>query len=62
MYFTETTANKVARVLIDATSAAGITEYPAPAAGAGLIDLIAGPDGNIWFVENSPSRIGKLAL
>ncbi len=62
MYFTEPTANNVGRVLINATTAAGITEYPVPSANAGLIDIIAGPDGNIWFVESATSRIGKLAL
>ena len=60
MYFTEPTANNVARVLINATSAAGITEYPAPSAGAGLIDVIAGPDGNVWFVENFSNKIGNV--
>jgi streptogramin lyase/predicted small lipoprotein YifL len=34
MYFTEPTANNVARVLTSATTAAGITEYPVPAANA----------------------------
>ena len=62
MYFTEPTANNIARVLITATTAADITEYPVTSPNAGLIDLVTGPDGNIWFVENNTNQIGKLAL
>jgi streptogramin lyase len=57
-----TRAANVGRVLINATTAAGVTEYPVPTANAGLIDLVGGPDGNIWFVENASNRIEKLAL
>jgi virginiamycin B lyase len=30
--------------------------------GAGLLGITTGPDGNIWFVEASANKIGRLAL
>ena len=62
IYIGETTPNKIARVLISASTPADITEYPLPTPNAGIIDIVTGPDGNLWFIENTPSKIGKLAL
>ena len=37
-----------------------ITELPPLAAGSGPQGIAAGPDGNVWFVENRASRFGRL--
>ena len=57
VWFTEWTANKVARVAPDGTVVefgAGITPN------AGLADIVAGPDGNLWFTEAIVNRIGRI--
>src|SRR5438445_12164715 len=35
-------------------------EYPVPTANSSPVDLAAGPDGNMWFVEQSASKIGRI--
>src|SRR5947207_2362319 len=38
-----------------------ITEFNAGiSAGAGLANIIAGPDGNLWFTEANIDRIGRI--
>src|SRR5436309_13520077 len=38
-----------------------ITEFSAGiSAGAGLANIIAGPDGNLWFTEANIDRIGRI--
>ena len=37
-----------------------ITELPPLAAGSGPEGIAAGPDGNVWFVENRASRFGRV--
>jgi streptogramin lyase len=37
----------------------GVVEYPTVRAGASLWDLIVGPDGNIWFVDD-PNKLGRV--
>jgi streptogramin lyase len=41
-----------------------VTEYPFPASEGTfpIISLAVGPDGNIWFTNNSHSQIGVLHL
>jgi virginiamycin B lyase len=36
------------------------TEYAIPTAGSGSQAIALGPDGNIWFVENSTGKLGKV--
>jgi virginiamycin B lyase len=31
-----------------------------PTAGAGLASITAGPDGNMWFTERAPRKIGRV--
>jgi virginiamycin B lyase len=38
----------------------GYTEYPTPTASAGPTGIISGPDGNLWFLENSANKIGMI--
>jgi virginiamycin B lyase len=40
--------------------AATITEYSIPTAGSYPEGITAGPDGNLWFTESSPSKIGRI--
>ncbi len=40
-------------------SEASITEY-SPASGAGPEGIVAGPDGNLWFVNNKTNKVGKI--
>ena len=36
-----------------------ITEYGLPPPGGGPQGIVAGPDGNLWFVENRSNKIGR---
>jgi streptogramin lyase len=38
-----------------------ITEFPLPSSGAGVGAITAGPDGNLWFVENAANAIGRIS-
>jgi virginiamycin B lyase len=40
-----------------ALAAPAITEFPS---GNGPTDAVAGPDGNLWFVETSANKIGRM--
>src|SRR5262249_4539280 len=37
----------------------GITEFPAPTPGD-LNDIVAGPDGNLWFTDAGRNEIGRI--
>ena len=39
-----------------------VTEYMMPTINPGLFAITTGPDRNIWFVEASANRIGRLRL
>src|SRR6185295_14239366 len=43
-------------------SAQTITEYPVPTPASVPLDIIAGPDGNLWFTEFTPGvrTIGRI--
>src|SRR5204862_4892249 len=69
IWFAEQGANKIGKVTPDGT----ITEYPIPdttqdigfssgpvSVGASPADLVAGPDGAIWFTESSTDTIGRI--
>jgi len=36
------------------------TEYATPTAGSGPGGIVTGPDGNLWFTENSASKVGRI--
>jgi streptogramin lyase len=38
-----------------------ITEYQIPTPGAFPLGITTGPDGNLWFTENSGEQIGKIS-
>src|SRR5262245_47930815 len=38
----------------------GITEYTITTGNSGPKGITAGPDGNIWFVENSTNKVAKI--
>jgi virginiamycin B lyase len=45
-----------------ATAAPAIEEFPpVPTAGAGLQDIVQGPDGNMWFTERNANKIGRIS-
>jgi virginiamycin B lyase len=69
VWFVEQSANKIGKVTPDGT----VTEYPIPdtvtddGSGSGPIDigasptdLVAGPDGALWFTESSTQKIGRI--
>lgn len=39
-----------------------ITEYPVPTASSYPAAIIAAPDGNLWFVERTAKKVGKLTM
>ena len=39
-----------------------ITEFPLPTPGAEPNGIVAGPDGNLWFVEQAADKIGRMDL
>ena len=49
MWFTENGANQVASITADGK----ITLYPLPSAASGQQSIVYGPDGNLWFTENT---------
>ena len=49
MWFTEDDANQVASI----TAAGKVTVYPLPSAASGPQSIVYGPDGNLWFTENT---------
>ncbi|MDZ4838353.1 MAG: hypothetical protein SGJ27_31610 [Candidatus Melainabacteria bacterium] len=56
LWFTETKANKIARI----DSSKKVTEYAIPTAGSKPFDIQHGPDGSMWFTESGVGKIGKI--
>ncbi len=48
-WFAETVGNKIGRI----TTAGVITEFPIPSVDTQPVGVAAGPDGQVWFAENS---------
>jgi virginiamycin B lyase len=45
-----------------AAAAPSIQEFgPVPTNGAGLQDIVRGPDGNMWFTERTANKIGRIS-
>src|SRR5713101_7916687 len=36
------------------------TEYPVPTGSSNAYGITAGPDGNLWFTENTGNKIGRI--
>jgi streptogramin lyase len=58
IWFTEVngTTNRIGSIAPSGTNA---TEYTTPTANSFPYDIVAGPDGNVWFTENNPNSIGE---
>jgi virginiamycin B lyase len=57
VWFTEEFGNRIGRI----TPAGVITEFSnGISQNAGLVDITAGPDGNLWFTENGLNQIGRI--
>ncbi len=56
LWFTEDTGNRVAQITTDGT----IFEFPLPTPGSHPIGITEGPDGAVWFAENTANEIGRL--
>jgi len=41
-------------------ASAPLTEFPLPTAGNQPSDIVAGPDGNLWFTEVAGNKIGRI--
>ncbi len=62
IWFTEFSANQIARIPTNATSGTQITEFPTPTAGSNPVGIVSGPDGQLWFVEGSGNKIGHIPV
>jgi streptogramin lyase len=49
-------AGDIARI----TTTGVITEYAIPTANSGAFNIVAGPDGNLWFTESHSGKIGRI--
>jgi virginiamycin B lyase len=61
MWFTEIQANRVGRVAPDGV----VTEFTVPTADSLPTDIVAGPDGAMWFIEIMPgvgSRVARVSM
>jgi len=43
-----------------AATAVTVTEFPIPTLNSGPYDIVSGPDGNLWFTEDSENKIGRI--
>jgi virginiamycin B lyase len=57
LWFTERSANKVARM----TPAGAFTEYAVPTASSAPEAITATPDGYLWFTEHNGHKIGRIS-
>ena len=52
----ENNSSNVVRI----TPAGHVTEFPLPDPAGSVLDIVAGPDGAIWFTEESANKIGRI--
>jgi streptogramin lyase len=45
-----------------AQESVSITMFPIPTANSYPMGIVSGPDGNLWFTESQPSKIGRITL
>jgi streptogramin lyase len=60
LWFTKTEQTPAGGWIGRITPTGTITEFPIPTAGASPVRMTAGPDGNIWFVEQGAVAIGRI--
>jgi hypothetical protein len=66
MWFSEKACDAIGRIPTTATTASPhITEYPTPTNGStgrpsGPRGIVSGPDGNLWFVEETAGQVGRI--
>jgi streptogramin lyase len=58
VWFTESAANKIGS--ISTRSPYAVQEYTLPTANSFPTDIVAGPDGNLWFTEFNTGKIGRI--
>lgn len=58
IWFTESngTTNRIGSIAPDGSNP---TEYGTPTTNSLPYNIVAGPDGNVWFTENTPNNIGE---
>src|SRR3712207_1338291 len=49
-----------AAVASTAAAAPTVDEFDVPTAGGGPTDIVRGPDGNLWYVEQSEAKVGRV--
>jgi streptogramin lyase len=57
IWFTDTSANRVARLSPDGATLVG---YPLPTAAAFPYGITSGPDGNLWFTMRDANKLGLI--
>jgi virginiamycin B lyase len=60
MWFVDEMNRKIGRIPLTATSASQITYTTTPTGVSDPSSITLGPDGNLWFTEQSVNQIGKL--
>ena len=43
-----------------AARAVTVQTFPVPSGAANLSDIVAGPDGALWFTENGTNKVGRI--
>jgi virginiamycin B lyase len=49
--------NKIGRI----TPSGAISEFPIATKSSGPVGIVAGPDGNLWFVESDVNKLASIA-
>jgi virginiamycin B lyase len=60
LWITQENAASSASVIRLVPATGALTEYPLPVIGPRVGAITAGADGNLWFVQPSANRIGRL--
>ena len=56
MWSTDPDTNTIVRI----TTGGTMTAFAVPTLDNTLLSIAAGADGNLWFIESGPERIGRL--
>lgn len=59
LWILESDRNAIARI---GTSGSGFVEFPLPTPNAGLGNIVAAPDGALYFTEPQASKIGRITM
>jgi virginiamycin B lyase len=47
----------IGRISMDGT----ITDFPLPEPDSAPFDIVAGPDGNLWFTDSTRNEVGRIS-